>query len=192
MKGAAPKEIGAAFFLLPAFVVRNRRASLAAESAESAECHGGSRMTPRLLHGEVTEQILGVFFQVHCELGAGFLESVYARSMGFALKDAGLRVDAEVPVAVHFRGRRVGAFRADMVVESVVLREFKAGAQLDPNASAQTINYLRATALEVALILHFGARATFKRVVATNNHKLLPRTSADSADSVAPDNAAQR
>jgi GxxExxY protein len=61
-----------------------------------------------------------------------------------------------------------------MIVESVVLLELKAGAQLDPTSQAQTINYLRATALELALILHFGQKPTFKRVVATNNHKILP------------------
>ena len=143
-------------------------------------------MHSRLLHGEITERVLGVFFQVHRELGAGFLESVYANAMFFALKDAGLRVESEVPIAVYFRGRRIGTFRPDMIVESVVLLEFKAGAQLDPNSPAQTLNYLRAGHLEVALILHFGPKATFKRLVATNDHKILPRASADSADSAAP------
>jgi GxxExxY protein len=159
-------------------------ASGAAESAELAEHHAGA-MRQELLHGQITERILGTFFQVHFELGAGFLESVYANSMFLALTETGLRVEREVPIAVHFRGRRVGTFRADLIVESVVLVELKAGAQLDPHGPAQIINYLRATKLEVALLLHFGHKATFKRVVATNDHKILRRDSAQSAESAA-------
>jgi len=94
--------------------------------------------------------------------------------MEVALRDDGLRVAREVPVSVHFRGRRVGTFRADMIVESVVLLEFKAGARLDPMAESQLLNYLRATRLEVGLILHFGAKASFRRRIVTNDRKLIP------------------
>jgi GxxExxY protein len=127
-----------------------------------------------LLHKEITDRILGGFFQVHWELGSGYLESVYVNGMEVALTEAGLRVEREVPVSVHFRGRRIGTFRADMIVESVVLLEFKAGDRLDPSAEPQLLNYLRASRLQVGLILHFGPKASFKRRVITNDRKVIP------------------
>ena len=131
-------------------------------------------MRQRLLHGELTEKISGVFFQVHWELGFGFLESVYASAMQIALVEAGLRVEREVPVAVHFRGRRVGAFRADMIVESAVVLELKAGDRLDPTSPDQAMNCLKATRLEVGLVLHFGRKPSFKRFIHTNDRKNIP------------------
>jgi GxxExxY protein len=128
----------------------------------------------QLLHKEITDRILGSFFQVHTELGSGYLESVYAKAMECALVEDGLEVERETPVAVYFRGQTVRTFRADLVVESVVLLEFKAGARFDPTAEAQLLNYLRATRLEVGLILHFGVRASFRRRIVTNDRKLNP------------------
>jgi GxxExxY protein len=126
-----------------------------------------------LLHGDISNRILGAFFQVHSEIGPGFLESVYANGMTLALTDAGLHVEREVPISVYFRGRRIGLFRADMIVESVVLLEFKAGERLDPACESQVLNYLRGSHLELALLLHFGPRAAFKRVIMTNDRKNL-------------------
>lgn len=127
-----------------------------------------------LLHGAMTKQILGVFYQVHRELGFGFLESIYAGGMACALSDAGLSVRREVPIEVFFRGRRLGRFKADLVVESSVLLEIKASALLDPNAEVQLLNYLRASRVEVGLLLHFGPKPSFKRLIYTNERKLLP------------------
>jgi GxxExxY protein len=127
-----------------------------------------------LLHGEISNRILGVFFQVYNELGPGFLEAVYANGMFVALTEAGLRVEREVPISVYFRGRLVGVFRADAVVESVVLLEYKAGERLDPNCETHVLNYLRGGYLELALRLHFGPKPTFKRLIMTNDRKLLP------------------
>ena len=103
-----------------------------------------------LLHEEITDRILGAFYQVHRELGPGYLESVYANGMAWALSDEGFRVDREVGVNVHFRGRSVGTFRADMIVESVVLLEFKAGDRLGPRAEAQLLNYCGERGLSLA------------------------------------------
>ena len=125
-------------------------------------------MSDHLLHRDLTERIIGVFFDVHWDLKGGFLESVYRNAMSYALADAGLHAEREVPLEVHFRGRCVGNFRADMIVESKILLEFKASGQLDPKCDAQVINYLRATGLEVGLLLHFGQRARFKRLIVTN------------------------
>ena len=129
-----------------------------------------------LLHGELTDRIIGEFFQVHHELGFGFVESVYSRAMAIALSQAGLRVEREVPISVYFRGVEVGFFRADAVVESLILLEFKVGEVLDPHSEPKVLNYLRATRLEVALVLHFGPKPAFKRLILTNDRKLLPKS----------------
>lgn len=128
-----------------------------------------------LLHRELTSSILDAFFQVHYELGFGFLESIYAKAMERVLGESGHRVRREVPIDVFFRGERLGNFRADLIVESAVLIEIKSAELLDPSAQAQVLNYLRATKIEVALLLHFGPNARFRRFVFANDRKLLPR-----------------
>jgi GxxExxY protein len=117
--------------------------------------------------------VIETFFQVYNELGWGFLESVYSASMACALVQAGAFVEREVPVAVHFRGTRVGNFRADLIVESVVLVEVKCSERLAPTWEAQLLNYLRSTELEVGLLLHFGPKPDFKRLVYSNERKLI-------------------
>ena len=132
-----------------------------------------SPVEDRLLHGHITKQILGAFYQVHHELGFGFVESVYSAALAMVLTELGLRVEREVPIAVYFRGARVGSFTADKIVESAVVVEQKAVHSLPPIWEAQLLNYLRSTKLEVGLLLNFGPRATFKRLVWTNDRKLL-------------------
>ena len=109
-----------------------------------------------MLHGELTEKILEACFEVINELGAGFLESVYAKALLIALTAKGLRCNAEAPLDVCFRGHRVGQFYADMVVEDCVIVELKAVKELLPEHKAQTINYLKATGIEVGLLVNFG------------------------------------
>ena len=138
---------------------------------------------PALLHEKLTDRVLGGFYQVDRELGSGFAESVYAPAMECVLTDFGLRVEREVPIPVHFRGKQIGLFRADMIVESVVLLEFKAMREPDPQFEAQVLSYLRATRVEVGLLLYFNPKPTFKRLVFGNSRKLLPDLSASSARS---------
>ncbi len=112
------------------------------------------------LHSRVTEKILGAFFDVYNELGFGFLESVYVESLAIDLRAQGLQVDREMSVPVWFRNQLVGTFRADLVVERVVIVELKAARALDPSHEAQLLNYLRATEIEVGLLLNFGPRTS--------------------------------
>ena len=116
-------------------------------------------------HSELTDTILSVFYEVYNELGFGFLESVYRKSLQLALEEKGLAVEAEVPIAVFFRGRNVGDFRADLVVNRCVLIELKTAERIIPAYEAQALNYLRGSSLEVALILNFGPRPQIRRLV---------------------------
>ena len=112
-----------------------------------------------------------MFYEVYNELGHGFLESVYHRSLVLALKSVGLSVCTKVPIPVWFRGIRVGRFEADVLVEGCVLLELKAVRTLDSSHRAQLMNYLRATEIEVGLLLNFGEKPEFKRVIFDNLKK---------------------
>jgi GxxExxY protein len=124
-----------------------------------------------LRHKDLTQKVIGVFYDVYNELGSGFLESVYANAMATALREAGLQVEQESPIPVHFRGTTVGDFRADRLVEGAIICELKAAAALEPVFEAQLLNYLRATDVEVGLLFNFGPKAEFKRLVFSNSRK---------------------
>jgi GxxExxY protein len=123
---------------------------------------------------DLTSRIVGVFFEVYGELGYGFLESVYRSAMGMALREAGLEVKSEVEVHALFRGRSVGVFRLDFVVERAVVLELKVARSIDQSHLAQVLNYLRCTSIEIGLILNFGPRPQIRRVAFTNSRKRLP------------------
>ena len=137
--------------------------------------------SPVLKHAAVTEKVLGASFAVYNELGHGFLESVYRNALRLALKELGLDVEVERPVPVWFRGHDVGDFRCDLVVNGCVILELKTAERLDRAHEAQLFNYLRATDIEVGLLLNFGPKPEFKRVVFDNPRKAIrvyPRVSA--------------
>ena len=131
----------------------------------------GSAMRAPLLHEATTGAILGAFFRVYRTLGSGFLEAVYERSLDVELRLQGLFVEAQVAVTVHYRGVEVGLYRADLLVNRKILVEVKAASALVIAHEQQTLNYLKATNLEVGLLLNFGPRPTFKRILLTT-----PRT----------------
>lgn len=111
---------------------------------------------------ELTSRIIGSFYEVYGELGAGFSERVFRRALFIALQDSGLRAEEEVRLQVKFRGAIIGTFWVDMVVENVVLVEIKALPELDDRAVGQLLNYLKAAGGGVGLLLNFG-RPEFKR-----------------------------
>jgi GxxExxY protein len=126
----------------------------------------------KLKHAELTERIIGVYYEVYNELGHGFLESVYQNAMYIGLQDSGLRVQRELAVPVRFRGQVVGEYRADLLVESTVIVELKAVHVLEQAHEVQLFHYLRATEYEVGLLLNFGApRPQFKRAAFENSAK---------------------
>lgn len=137
-----------------------------------------------LKHAELTRAILSVFYSVYNELGYGFLETVYEESMAIALGDARLRVDRQVPLPVWFRGPKVGDFRADLLVNGVVLLELKSARILDEAHEAQLLHYPKSTEIEVGLLLNFGIRPQFKRLLFDNDRKKIRVNSCESVAGV--------
>jgi GxxExxY protein len=109
-----------------------------------------------MLHEELTGKILEASFEVIRELGAGFLEGVYQNAMLVALRQKGIKAEPRVPLLVRFRGEVVGEYFADLLVEGRVIVELKAVKALAPEHQAQLINYLKATGIEVGLLINFG------------------------------------
>jgi GxxExxY protein len=122
----------------------------------------------------VSEAVLGGFFLVYRELRPGFVESVYEAALAIVLRDMGLRVEQQAAVSVTFRGTTVGAFRIDLLVESAIAVELKTSRLIDPSHEAQLLNYLRASNLEIGLLLNFGQRPSFKRLAFSNDRKVRP------------------
>ena len=126
-----------------------------------------------LKYRDLTAKIIGVYYDVYNELGHGFLESVYQKSLGLALKSAGLTACWPIAIPVWYRGHQVGQFEADMLVEKCVLLELKAMRALDRCHEAQLRNYLRATDIEVGLLLNFGLKPEFRRLLFSNIGKAI-------------------
>ena len=127
--------------------------------------------TDRFKHKEITDIILRSFYEVYNELGGGFLESVYENALYIVLTGYGLSVERQKDISVFFRGNIVGVFKADLIINEKVIVELKAVRALDPAHEAQLINYLKATNIEVGLLLNFGRKPEFKRFVYDNKRK---------------------
>ena len=126
----------------------------------------------KLKHYDLTEKVIGTFYEVYNELGHGFLESVYENSLAIALRERGFEVHQQIAIPVWFRGKQVGDFDTDLLVERSVLLELKAVRAIDPAHYAQLLNYLKATEIEVRLLLNFGPKPEFKRMAFSNERKL--------------------
>jgi GxxExxY protein len=144
----------------------------------------------KLKHADTTERIIGVFFEVYRELGHGYLESVYERAMAIAVAQAGLAVQLQYAIPVWFRGQQVGAFTADLLVDDAVLVELKSARTLESAHEAQLLNYLRATTIEVGLLLNFGPEPQFKRLAFDNDRKTRWIAGADSTSTHPPRSSA--
>src|SRR5262249_49744315 len=126
---------------------------------------------PELLHGDITESIRDEFFHVYNALGAGFLEKVYENALALRLQKAGLDVRQGVPIKVYFEGAVVGVYEADVLVNRAVIIEVKAVSALIDEHEAQLLNYLRATPIEVGVLVNFGPKPEYKRRVLANSSK---------------------
>jgi GxxExxY protein len=109
-----------------------------------------------MLHEELSRKILQACFEVSNELGIGFLESVYENALLIALRQKDLRAEEQIDLQVRFRGVVVGDFSVDILVENKILLELKAVSALAKEHQAQLINYLKATGMEVGMLINFG------------------------------------
>ena len=120
----------------------------------------------KLLHREITERIIGAAFEVHGELGYGFLERVYERAVQVELIRHGSTAELEKRVQVRYKDVVVGDYDSDLIVGGCVLVELKVNPQYDRRDEAQLLNVLKATGLKVGLLVNFGrAKVEYKRLV---------------------------
>jgi GxxExxY protein len=122
-------------------------------------------------HSKLTKQIIGIFYDVYNVLGYGFLEKVYENAMAMRLRQAGFKVQQQLPINVIFDGIIVGEYYADLVVNEKIILELKAVKALTDAHEAQLLNYLQATTYEVGLLFNFGPEPKFKRKAYNNDRK---------------------
>ncbi len=126
-----------------------------------------------LLHKELSDDIIKTFFDVYNELGYGFLEKVYQNSLYTELKNRGFKVEAQKQIKVFYKHKEVGEYYADLIVNDVIILELKAAETIVKEFEFQIINYLRATNIEVGLLLNFGTKPEFRRKVFENSRKKI-------------------
>jgi GxxExxY protein len=124
-----------------------------------------------LLHKDITDNILKAFYEVYNELGYGFLEKVYENALFYELKLNGLHCERQRPIEVFYKNQKVGDYYADIIVENAIIVELKAAETIAEEHEYQLINYLRATKIEVGLLLNFGKAPQFKRKIFTRKEK---------------------
>lgn len=125
----------------------------------------------KYLHQDVTEKIIKAYYNVYNELGYGFLERVYENALLIELKALGLECQKQKPISVSYKGYNVGEYFADIIVENKVIIELKAAEGIVKEHEAQLLNYLRATEIEVGLLLNFSKKPQFKRQIFENTYK---------------------
>lgn len=129
-------------------------------------------MTENYKHSEITELIIKCFYKVYNNLGYGFLEKVYENAMFIELKNVGLFVEKQKQIIVYYENQKVGEYYADLIVSETVIVELKAAESLCEEHEFQLINYLKATEIEIGLLLNFGKTPQLKRKIFSNkiNH----------------------
>lgn len=122
------------------------------------------------LHKELSNKIIGAFYNVYNNLGFGFLEKVYENALLIELKNMRLKCEKQKPIRVKYNGVTVGEYFADIIVENKIILELKATEDICEEHEMQLINYLKATEIEIGLLLNFGKKPEFKRRIFTNNN----------------------
>ncbi len=125
-----------------------------------------------LKHSDLTDKIIKAYYDVYNQLGYGFLEKVYENALLIELRKKGLFCVAQLPIEVFYEEQKVGQYFADILVEDSVILEIKAAESLVEEHEAQLINYLKATELEIGLLLNFGKKPEFKRKIFSNENKI--------------------
>ena len=124
-----------------------------------------------ILHKELTNKIIKSFYKVYNSLGFGFLEKVYENAFYIELGTSGLKAEKQKPIKVYYENLIVGEYFADIVVEGIIIIELKAVEFLVEEHELQLINYLKATDMEIGLLLNFGKKPEIRRKIFTNDRK---------------------
>lgn len=122
-------------------------------------------------HSDLTQQIIGAFFDVYNSLGYGFLEKVYENALAIELRQRGFKVEQQKPIRVYYHQQLVGEYFADLLINDLVILELKAVSSITQAHQTQLTNYLKATKYEVGLILNFGPKPSHKRKAFDNKNK---------------------
>ena len=129
----------------------------------------------RYKHSDITNCIIQSFYKVYNQLGYGFREKVYSNALSIELEKSGVASARECPIDVHYDGRVVGEYFADLIVENCIILEIKSVQSLAVDHEAQLLNYLKATRFEVGLLLNFGPKPQIKRkVFITTKKEICP------------------
>ena len=118
-----------------------------------------------ILFNNTTDKIIRCFYNVYDELGTGFLESIYEKSLIIELRKIGLKVENQKELKVYYKNYLVGNFKIDLLIENKIIIEIKAVSKLIPQHEAQLLNYLKATKIKVGLIVNFGEKLEFKKKI---------------------------
>lgn len=127
----------------------------------------------KYLHEDITNEIISAFYEVYNQLGYGFLEKVYENALIKELISRGLSCKKQKSIKVYYKDEVVGEYFADIIVENKVIIELKATENLCEEHTYQLINYLKATNIEVGLLLNFGKKPQVSRKIFTNNRKKI-------------------
>ena len=136
------------------------------------------------LYKELTDKIIKGFYNVYNELGFGFLENVYQNALYFELINIPLKTEAQKAIEVYYQNRLVGNYKADLLVNDTVILELKAVEYLLEEHELQLINYLKATNIEIGLLLNFGKKPEIRRKIFTNDRKKICENQVSSVSSV--------
>lgn len=123
------------------------------------------------LHKELSNKILKAFYNVYNDLGYGFLEKVYENALIIELRQMNINCEKQKPIKVKYKNEIVGEYYADIIVDNNIILELKAAESLCEEHELQLINYLKATKIEIGLLLNFGKKPEFKRKIFTNDKK---------------------
>lgn len=125
------------------------------------------------LHQQLTDQAIKAFYKVYNTLGFGFLERVYQNALFIELRNLGLQCETQKQIKVNYEGYEVGVYYPDIIVNDLLILELKAAESVVEEQQPQLINYLKATEIEIGLLLNFGKKPEIRRKIFTNDKKKL-------------------
>ena len=131
----------------------------------------GKTKNMEIIYKEITEKIIKSFYAVYNELGFGFLEKVYQTALLTELTHSGMTCESQKRIKVHYKGLEIGEYYPDIIVNNQVILELKAAESLILEHEYQLINYLKATEIEIGLLLNFGKKPEFRRKIFANERK---------------------